>query len=181
MGSLLAGRWKWQWWGSKSKLCRPGLNEAWQYPPGLKQLVQQSQYVAFCVSSICMHILKMHSSIAFQAQGRESAFSFAQRVGGGQEMAWQCGPLRRLSWLQVEELRNSSLVTLVCWETCSVCRLSLSDHPWLDCFRDLRDLFRPARLAALEALKGLCAWQLADCKSPPVSCGFSLATVAFAQ
>eukprot|EP00434_Breviolum_minutum_P026049 symbB.v1.2.023027.t1/scaffold2016.1/size116345/12 len=55
--------------------------------------------------------------------GRESAFSFAQRVGGGQEMAWQCGPLR----------------------------LSLSDHPWLDCFRDLRDLFRPARLAALEA------------------------------
>ena len=26
--------------------------------------------------------------------GRESAFSFAQRMGGGQEMAWQCGPLR---------------------------------------------------------------------------------------
>lgn len=55
--------------------------------------------------------------------GRESAFTFAQRVGGGQEMAWQCGPLR----------------------------LSVSDHPWLDCFRDLRDLLRPARLAALEA------------------------------
>ncbi|CAJ1400620.1 unnamed protein product [Effrenium voratum] len=55
--------------------------------------------------------------------GRESAFSFAQRVGGGHEMAWQCGPLR----------------------------LSVSDHPWLDCCRDLRDLLRPARLAALEA------------------------------
>ncbi|CAK9116013.1 unnamed protein product [Durusdinium trenchii] len=55
--------------------------------------------------------------------GRESAFSFAQRLGGGQEMAWQCGPLR----------------------------FSVSDHPWLDCFRDLRDLLRPARLAALEA------------------------------
>ena len=30
-------------------------------------------------------------------------------------------------------------------------RLSVSDHPWLDCFRDLRELLRPARLAALEA------------------------------
>eukprot|EP00439_Symbiodinium_sp_Y106_P072976 s725_g13.t1 len=55
--------------------------------------------------------------------GRESAFSFAERVGGGHEMAWQCGPLR----------------------------LSISDHPWLDCFRDLRELLQPARLAALEA------------------------------
>ncbi len=116
-----------------------GPKEAWQYPPGVKQLVQQSQYAAMCVSSIYV----------FQAQGRESAFTFAQRVGGGQEMAWQCGPLRRLSWLQA---CNSCLV---CCNICSVpCRLSLSDHPWLDCFRDLRDLFRPARLAALEALKG---------------------------
>ena len=30
-------------------------------------------------------------------------------------------------------------------------RLSISDHPWLDCFRDLRELLQPARLAALEA------------------------------
>ncbi|CAE7250718.1 abcB4 [Symbiodinium natans] len=55
--------------------------------------------------------------------GRESAFSFAERVGGGHEMAWQCGPLK----------------------------LSISDHPWLDCCRDLRELLQPARLAALEA------------------------------
>jgi len=54
--------------------------------------------------------------------GRESAIGFAERVGGGQEAALQCGPLK----------------------------ITLSDHPWLDCFRDLRDLLRPARLAALD-------------------------------
>lgn len=139
----------------------------------------QSVFLAYVCS---MHIFLR--CIAFQAQGRESAFTFAQRVGGGQEMAWQCGPLRRLSWLQVEELRNSSLVTLVwnlfspesCagfhfpiihgWTAFGTCAISFAQ-------RDLQH-WRPWRDYVLGS------WQKIA-KSPSVSCGFSLATLACAQ
>ena len=72
------------------------------------------------------------------------------------------------AWCLAEETRMDKILD----EPHGRGRLSVSDHPWLDCCRDLRDLLRPARLAALEAQMGLPTWGRCQIHLSPDSNGF---------